>query len=216
MQIHLANRRYSSWSLRGWLAARHCGLPVEEVWVDIYSDDWERLKRSVEPYATSLKAPVLVDGGATVWNSMAIIQWLDEKSGGGRFWPQKGAARAFALSIATEMQASFMALRKHCPMNCMRHYPGWALEAEALPDVARIAALWERGIESFSGPWLAGAEWGGADIMFAPIVSRFTTYDVKLPPVAEAYRQRAIAHPLVAEWVASAQTETVIKPAYEY
>lgn len=216
MKLHSTNRRYSSWSLRGWLAAKQSGLPFEEVVVDIYADDWAEVRaRGVYGVAAG-KVPVLEDGGSVIWNAIAIIDWLDRKSGGTKFWPAEGAARAFAWSAAVEMQAGFMALRQACPMNCMRHYPGWVLAPEAEADVARVQALWESGLAQFGGPWLAGPDWGAVDILFAPVVSRLTTYDVKLSPAAEDYRKRAMAHPLVAEWVAAAADETVIKAAYEY
>lgn len=216
MKLHITSRRYSSWSLRGWLAAKQSGLPFEEVMVDIYADNWPEVRQSGVYGVAAGKVPVLEDGDSTVWNALAIIEWLDGKSGRSRFWPAEGPARAYALSAATEMQAGFMALRQACPMNCMRHYPGWALAPEAEADVARLQRLWESGLAQFGGPWLAGETWGAVDILFAPVVSRLTTYDVKLSPVAEAYRARAIQHPLVAEWVKAAAGETVIKAAYEF
>ena len=216
MKLHITNRRYSSWSLRGWLAAKQSGLPFEEVFVDIYADDWAEVRKSGVYGMAAGKVPVLEDGGSVVWNAIAIVDWLDRKSGGTRFWPADDKARAFALSAAVEMQAGFLALRQACPMNCMRHYPGWALAPEAQDDVARVQALWESGLSRFGGPWLGGAEWGAVDILFAPVVSRLTTYDVKLSPLADAYRERAMAHPLVAQWVRDAADETTIKAAYEF
>lgn len=216
MKLILTNRRYSSWSLRGWLAARQAGLPFEEEMVDIYAPDWaERRGGGVFAQANG-KVPILIDGEAVIWNSLAIIDWLDRKSGGTRFWPAEARARAFATSAAAEMQAGFLSLRQHCPMNCMRHYPGWTVAAEAGPDIARVDRLWTTGLQRFGGPWLGGADWGAADILFAPIASRLTTYDVALSPDADGYRRRAMAHPLVAEWVAAAAAETVLKPDYEY
>lgn len=216
LKLHITHRRYSSWSLRGWLAAKQSGLPFDEVLVDIYAGDWARVSRSGVYGMAAGKVPVLEDGDSLVWNAIAIVQWLDAKSGGVRFWPRDERARAFALSAAVEMQAGFLALRQACPMNCMRHYPGWRLAPEAQADVARVQALFEEGLARFGGPWLAGADWGAVDILFAPVVSRLTTYDVALSPAARAYCQRAMAHPLVAQWVADAAQETVIKAAYEY
>lgn len=220
LTLHIANRRYSSWSLRGWLAARQSGLPFDEVMVDIYAPEWQTLKAQGLYAQANGKVPVLTDTAqqptAVIWNAIGIIDWLDRLSGGTRFWPMNGNARAFALSAAVEMQAGFMALRQACPMNVMRHYPGWALAPEAAPDVARVQQLWETGLDRFGGPWLAGDQWGAADILYAPVASRLTTYDVTLSPAADAYRQRAMAHPLVAEWVAAAALETRLQPAYEF
>jgi glutathione S-transferase len=220
LKLVITNRRYSSWSLRGWLAAKQSGLPFEEQMVDIYAPEWAAMKTTGIYAQANGKVPILLDPDiqptAVIWNAIGIIDWLDRKSGGTRFWPKDGNARAFALSAAVEMQASFLALRQHCPMNCRRHYPGWALAPEAAPDVARVDQLWQTGLDRFGGPWLAGDQWGAADILYAPVVSRLTTYDVKLSPGAHAYRQRAIAHPLVAEWIEAAAAETVLQPAYEF
>jgi glutathione S-transferase len=217
LKLIITNRRYSSWSLRGWLAARHSGLPFIEEMVDIYAPEWQA-QRSQGVFARANgKVPILVDdepGGSTmvgepavIWNALGIIDWLDRKSGQTLFWPRDGWARAWAVSAAVEMQAGFLALR---------HYPGWALAPEAEGDVTRVDTLWQEGLKRFGGPWLAGANWGAADILYAPVASRLTTYDVRLSPEADAYRTRAMAHPLVAEWVAAAADESVLKPAYEF
>lgn len=216
LKLHIANRRYSSWSLRGWLAAKQSGLSFEEVMVDIYAPGWADQKAHGIYAAANGKVPILEDGPATIWNAIGIIDWLDRLSGGSRFWPMDGNARAFALSAAVEMQAGFLALRQHCPMNVMRHYPGWLLAPEAQADVARVQQLWETGLARFGGPWLAGEKWGAADILFAPVASRLTTYDVALGPVAKAYCERAMAHPFVLEWVEAAARETTLQPNYEY
>ena len=226
LKLVITSRRYSSWSLRGWLAARHSGLPFETVMVDIYADDWAQRRQQPDVAVANGKVPVLWDSGdrasfdpaadAAIWNAIGIIDWLDRASGGTRFWPMDGNARAFGISIAVEMQAGLMALRQHCPMNMVRHYPGWALHADAEKDVERVRSLWTHGLERFGGPWLTGENWGAADILYAPVASRLTTYDVALGGAAEAYRQRAMAHPLVVEWAAAAAQETILQPAYEY
>ncbi|MBS3961436.1 MAG: glutathione S-transferase [Sandarakinorhabdus sp.] len=226
LKLVITSRRYSSWSLRGWLAAKQSGLAFEEVMVDIYADDWALRKQQPDVAVANGKVPVLWDSGsrttfdpaadAAIWNAVAIVDWLDRASGGTRFWPTNDNARAFGISIAVEMQAGFLALRQHCPMNMMRHYPGWTLNPEAAKDIARVDALWNEGLKRFGGPWLAGEKWGAADILYAPVASRFTTYDVDLSPAAEDYRQRAMAHPLVMQWIAAAAQETILQPAYEY
>ncbi|TPE62639.1 glutathione S-transferase [Sandaracinobacter neustonicus] len=216
MKLIITNRRYSSWSLRGWLAAKQSGLPFDEEYVDIYAPDWAGLRATGAFAEANGKVPILIDGDSVIWNALGIIDWLDRKSGGTRFWPQTGRPRAFAVSAAVEMQAGFNALRQHCPMNCMRHYPGWAIDTQALPDIARVDQLWSIGLSRFGGPWLAGEQWSGADILFAPVASRLTTYDAPLSPEADAYRQRVMAHPHVAEWVAEAAKETVLREAYEH
>lgn len=216
MRMLLGNRRYSSWSLRGWLAARQSGLPIEEVWLDIYAEDWAERRAQPDLAVAGGKVPVLHDGPSAIWNAIGIIDWLDRKSGGTRFWPADGIARAWGISIAVEMQAGFQALRQHLPMNCMRHYPGWQVHEAAKPDIARVDHLWSDSIARFGGPWLLGEAWGAADILYAPVASRLTTYDIALSPPAEAYRQRAMAHPLMQEWITGAAAETMLQPAYEF
>jgi glutathione S-transferase len=220
LTLILTNRRYSSWSLRGWLAAKRSGLPFAEEMVDIYAPGWAAMRAGGVYAEANGKVPILVDSSseppAVIWNAIGIVDWLDRKSGGTRFWPSDGNARAFALSAAVEMQAGFLALRQHCPMNVGRHYPGWRVAPEAAADVTRVQALWETGLDRFGGPWLAGDGWGAADILYAPVASRLTTYDVKLSLAADGYRQRAMAQPLVAEWVAAAAAETTLQPAYEF
>lgn len=216
MKLIITNRRYSSWSMRGWLAAEHSGLTYEEEMVDIYAADWPE-RRLTEPFANAAgKVPILLDGDAIIWNAIGIVDWLDRKSGGTRFWPADGRARAFAVSAAVEMQSGFAALRQHCSMNVMRHYPGWQVHEAAKPDIARIDTIWRDGLARFGGPWLAGPDWGAVDILYAPVASRFTTYGLALSSDAEAYRARAMDHPLAKRWIADAARETVIQPTYEY
>jgi glutathione S-transferase len=214
LRLVIGNRAYSSWSLRGWLAVRHSGLPFEELFLPLYGADWEETKARPELAPSGGKVPILWDGAVAAWNALGIIDLLDRKVGG--YWPADPAARAFAVSVAAEMQASFQALRGFCPMNTRRHYPGFRLSADAAADVRRVEALWEEGLSRFGGPWLAGADWGAADMMYAPVASRFTTYDVALSPAAEAYRGRMMAQDHVAEWVAAAETEGHLLPRYEF
>lgn len=216
IRLLVANPRYSSWSLRGWLAVKQSGLPHATEWVNLYADDWQQRRAQPDIAVADGKVPVLHDGDVVAWNALGIIGWLDAQSGGTRFWPADPAARAFAQSVAAEMQGGFQALRQNCPTNFVRVYPGRPAPAAISADVARIDRLWSTAIDRFGGPWLGGAGWGGADIMFAPVASRFTTYDIALSPAAEAYRQRAMGHPLVAEWLALAQADPVLNPAYEF
>ena len=216
LKIVIGNRAYSSWSLRGWLAAKQSGLAFEEVFFPLYEADWEERRADPLLAPSGGKVPILWDGQAAAWNALAIIDHLDRISGGARFWPQDPAARAFAVSVAAEMQSSFQSLRGFCPMNTRRHYPGYALSKEAEADTRRVEALWEAGLARFGGPWIAGAHYGAADIMFTPVASRFTTYDVALSAPAEALRQRLMAHPFMGEWLAGAATEGHVLTRYEF
>lgn len=212
----VANPRYSSWSLRGWLAAKLSGLPFTARWVNLYAENWQERRAEADIAVADGKVPVLHAGDAVVWNALGIIGWLDAQSGGTRFWPDDPAARAFALSVAAEMQGGFVALRQNCPTNFPARYPGRAMPDAIRADVQRIDQLWTTGIQRFGGPWLAGDQWGAADILYAPVASRFTTYDIPLSPDAEAYRERAMAHPLLVEWLALAEADPVRNPAYEF
>lgn len=207
LHLVLGNRTYSSWSLRGWLAAKLSGLPFTEAVVPLYDADWDRRRLGDDLKPSGGKVPILWDGDVASWHSLGIVDHLDRLSGGARFWPADPAARAWAVSVAAEMQAGFGALRQHATMNVRRRYPGWTLQADARADADRVDALWRDGLARFGGPWLAGADYGAVDLMFAPVATRFTTYDVTLSPAAEAYRAAAMAHPWMAEWIAAAHAE---------
>jgi glutathione S-transferase len=215
LNLIIGNKAYSSWSLRGWLAARQSGLPFTQTLVPMFDADWDTRRSAADLAPSAGKVPILWDGDACAWNSLGIIDHLDRASGGTRFWPADAAARTWAASVAAEMQSGFGALRQHLTMNVRRHYPGFAVHADALPDIARVAALWADGLARFGGPWLAGSDFGAADIMFAPVATRFTTYDVALPPAAAAYRARLMAHAWMAEWIADAHAEPWVLARYE-
>lgn len=215
LKLIIGNRTYSSWSLRGWLACRQTGLPFEEELIPLYEEAWNRRLKDPDLQASGGKVPVLIDGKVAAWNALGIIDHLERISGGGRFWPDDPARRAFLYSIAAEMQAGFLALRRHCPMNVRRHYPDFALTPEVEADVARIDHLWSQALHRFGGPWLGGADYGGADILYSAVASRFTTYDVRLSAPAEAYRERAMSHPWMVEWIAAAGDESWVMPGNE-
>lgn len=215
LKIVIGNKRYSSWSLRGWLAVRQSGLPYEERVLPMWTAEYDAAK--AEGLLPSGKVPTLWDGDIVVWDSLAIVEHLAERAGRDRFWPADPAARAFARSIAAEMHSGFAPLRQQCGMNLGRRYPGFELNPEALADIARITNLWAEARERFGagGDYLFGA-FGAADIMFAPVVTRFVTYDVALPDVARAYVDAVVAHPFMRDWQAGADAETIVIDKYEY
>ncbi|BBE33851.1 glutathione S-transferase family protein [Sphingosinicella microcystinivorans] len=208
MKLVIGNRRYSSWSLRGWLAAKLADIPFEEVMIPLDTPEFTAAKAdaSLMPSGT---VPVLWDGNVAVWESLAIIDWLADRVGRDVFWPKDNAARALARSIAAEMHAGFANLRRHCPMNTGRTYPSFPLTQEVERDIGRIDALWREALHGFGGeggPFLFGA-FGAADIMYAPVVTRFRTYDVLLSDTSAAYVNAVLAHPLMQDWYAGADAE---------
>lgn len=217
MKLIIGNKAYSSWSLRGWLAVKHSGQAFEEVVVPLYDDGWERRRTEPDLAPSNGKVPILWDGDIAVWESLAIIDYLDEKTGGERgFWPDDMATRALARSMAAEMHAGFVPLRQNHSMNLRKQYAPQPLLPEVEADVARITALWSDARARFGagGDFLFGA-WSAADIMYAPVVTRLLTYRIPLPADAAAYCDAVVAHRHMAEWHAAAQGEPWVIEKFE-
>lgn len=216
MKLIIGNKAYSSWSLRGWLAAKQSGLPFEEEVVPLYDATWDE-RRNAEAFAPSAgKVPILWDGDIAVWDSLAILEYLDEKSGGTNFWPADPAARAMARSMAAEMHSSFAALRRNHSMNIRQIYPPQPVDAAVMADIQRIMALWAQARERFggAGDYLFG-DFGAADIMFAPVVTRLVTYSLPVSRFAEPYMHAVTSHPFMQEWIAAAQAEEWVIEKFE-
>ena len=216
MKIIVGNKAYSSWSLRGWLALKLSGLPFEEEVVSLYDEDWAARRQQPDIAPSAGKVPILWDGDIAVWESLAIVDYLADKVGQDRFWPTDGAARGFARSIATEMHAGFVDLRRECPTVFRKRYPTRAISAEAQANVERILHLWSEALTRFGsdGGFLFGA-FSAADIMYAPVTTRITTYALPIPDFARAYCERVQAHPFVVEWMDAAHRETWVIPQFE-
>jgi glutathione S-transferase len=216
MKLFIGNKAYSSWSLRGWLAAKQSGLPFEEAVVPLYDENWEKRREGDEFAPSSGKVPILWDGEIVVWDSLAIVEYLNEKSGGDRFWPQDEGARAMARSMAAEMHSSFSALRREHSMNIRQIYPAVTPLPDVAKDIERIMQLWAEARARFggAGDFLFG-EFGAADIMFAPVVTRFITYQLPVARFAEGYMQAIIAHPFMQEWIGGAQAEDWVIQKFE-
>ena len=215
MKIVIGNKAYSSWSLRGWLAVKQSGLPFEEKLVPMWTDEWDRALKE-ELAESAGKVPTLWDGGTVVWDSLAIVDYLDDKTGNTRFWPKDEAARGLARSIAAEMHSSFSALRSEHGMNTRRTYPVREPSDAVKTDIARIMALWAMAREKSvaGGPFLFG-EFGAADIMFAPVCTRFRTYTLPIESFAVDYVNAVYDHPFIKEWLAGAEAEPWIIDKYE-
>lgn len=215
LKLIIGNKAYSSWSLRGWLAVKQSGLPFEEVVVPLYDEAWNDRKRQPDLAPGAGKVPTLWDGDLPVWDSLAILLHLDAKTGGTRFWPTDPAAHALALAMVAEMHSGFQPLRREHPMNVRKSYPT-VPSADVLADLDRIAELWARARTLASGdaPYLFGA-FGAADIAFAPVASRVTTYHLPVPPAARAYVDAVMAHPWMVEWIEAGAAEGWVLPQYE-
>jgi glutathione S-transferase len=216
MKLIIGNKSYSSWSLRGWLACKQSGLPFTEQVVPLYDGAWIERRASDDLAPSSGKVPILWDGDTVVWDSLAILEHLNELTGNTLFWPGDPAARGMARSIGAEMHASYTALRNECGMNVRRVFDTPALSAEAKADVARIQRLWAQARARFGGDgdFLFG-EFGAADIMFAPVVTRFVTYSIPVSRFAERYIDAVTAHPFMQDWLAAAHDEDWVIDKFE-
>jgi len=201
-QLYIANKNYSSWSLRPWVLMREQGLGFEEQRLTFGdAPAWQRY-RQLNP---SGKVPCLVDGPLRVWDSLAIVEYLAERHDG--VWPAAAPARAWARSAAAEMHSGFGVLREQCSMNCgvrvQLHQRGAGLEA----DLARLRALWREGLERFGGPYISGASFSAADAFYAPVAFRLQTYGLTLGEPADGYARRLRELPAMQAWYAEALRE---------
>lgn len=202
MQLYIANKNYSSWSLRPWLLLSELGIPFEERLVPFgEGSSWGEFRR----FSPTGLVPCLVDGELTVWDSLAITEYLAETCPA--VWPVAREARAWARSAAAEMHSGFIALRSRCPMNCGLHIAVSTPDAALHKDLARLEELWQEGLTRFGGPFLAGERFSAVDAFYAPVVFRVTNYRLPLTPHAQAYTERMLALPGMQQWLAAALKE---------
>lgn len=216
LKLFIGNKTYSSWSLRGWLAVRQSGLPHEEVVVPLYNEEWDKRREGDEFAPSSGKVPILWDGDIVVWDSLAIIEYLNERSGSGKFWPADEGARAMARSMAAEMHSGFAALRRKHSMNVRQIHPPKAPDEDVKADIERIMELWAQARARYGGEgsFLFG-DFGAADIMYAPVVTRLITYSLPVAQFAIPYMQAVITHPFMQDWIAAAQEEDWVIEKFE-
>jgi len=216
LKLFIGNKAYSSWSLRGWLAVRQSGLIFEEIVVPLYDDAWDKTREGDEFAPSSGKVPILWDGDIVVWDSLAIIDFLADRVGREKFWPEDEGARAMARSMAAEMHSSFANLRRTRSMNVRKQFPPQELEPAVASDVLRIFSLWAEARARYGGggDFLFG-DFGAADIMFAPVVTRFITYSIPVPRFAGSYMEAIIAHPFMMDWLSDAQDEPWVIEKFE-
>ena len=207
MALHLTigNKNYSSWSFRPWIALKVAAIPFEETVIPIY---YPGSKEKFLARSPAGKVPILEDGAVTIWESLAILEYIAEEFPDAALWPRDSAARAHARAIASEMHAGFVPLRRQCPMNMRRPVKKLDLSAETAANVARIDAMWSDCRARFGGdgPFLFD-HFSAADAMYAPVVSRFHTYGVEVGAVSATYKQAMMALPAWQEWYAAALQE---------
>lgn len=217
MKLIIGNKNYSSWSLRGWLAAKQSGLSFEELTVNISGDEWEAAKRAMgEIQPSSGKVPILWDDEVVIWDSLAILEYLADKVGRERFWPKDDAARGMARSVVAEMHSSYLALRRECPMNIRMRHEGVSISDEARADIVRVLQLWAEARARFGrgGPFLFGT-FGAADVFYAPVVTRFVSYGIGVPGFAQAYMEAMWEHEWLQQWIGAAEDEQWVIEQYD-
>ena len=201
--LSISSRNYSSWSLRGWLLVRFAGLDVDAR--VIVPDDQSRQELLL--LSPSILVPCLTHEGVKVWDTLAIGEYLNEAFPKAGLLPEQRAARAHCRAIAGEMHAGFSSLRSALPMNLRAHFPRYKIWTRAQGDIERITQIWRECLDTYGGPYLFGARRCLADAMYAPVCTRFATYDVKLDPAAAAYRDLMLRFPAMLEWTMAAKSE---------
>ena len=201
--VRITSKNYSSWSMRGWLLAKFAGLPFQE---DIVSPDDPEARAEILLLSSSILVPSLKHGNIFVWDTLAIAEYLNEIRPAAKLLPADQAARAHCRAICGEMHSGFSALRSALPMNLKAHFPNFKVWSRAQADIQRITTIWKECLATYGGPYLFG-ERTMADAMYAPVITRFITYDVALEPICAAYSKRIMAMPEMKEWIAAAQEE---------
>ncbi len=213
LHLVIANKLYSSWSLRPWLAMRAFGIAFDETVIPLKQTDSAARISKISP---SGKLPLLIDGDVRIWESLAIIEYLAEKFPDKAIWPSNAGARAHSRSIANEMHGGFQSLRQSCPMNLAKRFATPVMSDYLAGNVARVEEIWRttRAAHGRGGPFLYGA-FCAADAMFAPVVSRLETYQIQVSPDTRAYMSDVLNHPAFLGWKADALKEPWTIPDYE-
>ncbi len=201
--LTLSSKNYSSWSLRGWLLARMSGIGFEEV---MTPPDDPNARAEILLLSPSILVPCLTHDAVRIWDTLAIAEYLNEVRPDAGLMPSERAARARCRSICGEMHSGFTAMRSALPMNLKARFPGFRIWSRAQADIDRIADIWRECLATYGGPFLFGKP-GMADAMYAPVVTRFLTYDVKLDETCAAYGERIMALPDMVEWISAARAE---------
>lgn len=220
LTLYIGNKNYSSWSMRPWVLMRQAGIPFEEVQLrfDSFAPD-SNFKQRLQAVSAAGKVPVLVEEGLSIWDSLAIAEYLAEKFPEKHLWPQQGPQRARARSMVAEMHSGFTTLRSLCPMNIEARLPEvgarlWADNPGLREDVQRLEMLWTPLLTQGKGPMLF-EQFSIVDAFFAPVCMRLITYALPIPPLVQSYVQRVRNLPAVQEWVQAALAEHDFRPFEE-
>jgi glutathione S-transferase len=203
--LTISSRNYSSWSLRGWLLTKFSGLPFDEAVVPI---DAPGVRAEILLLSPSILVPCLQHDGIKIWDTLAIAEYLNEVCPQAGLLPADRAARAHCRAICGEMHSGFSALRGALPMNLKGHFPGFKVWSRAQADIERVFEIWRDCLARYGGPFLFGERKCEADAMYAPVVTRFVTYDVPLAGDVQQFCARILELPEMKAWIAAAQEET--------
>ena len=212
LTLVIGNKNISSWSMRPWVAAVAAGIPFTEVRILLDQAD---TCADIARYSAAGRVPVLLAGEMTIWDSLAICEYLAEQFPEKHLWPQDVAARALARSVVAEMHSGFADLRGAMSMNVQARLPGRGRTPGAQADIGRICEIFEECLARFGHHRFLFGDISLADAFFAPVVTRFQTYGVALAPALQAYCERVLAHPAVARWVEEALAETAATPGHD-
>ncbi|MFT4727530.1 MAG: glutathione S-transferase [Granulosicoccus sp.] len=206
MKLVIGNKNYSSWSLRPWILMHHARLSFDEINIPLFTDEGVAL---IDEWCPAKRVPVLHDGPLVLWDSLAICEYIADKVTDRSLWPERTDDRARARAMSAEMHSGFTALREAMPMNCRRSVLGFIPTLEVQIDINRIVHLFEDALQQSDGPWLFG-NYTVADAMYAPVVSRFKTYQIKLPALSKRYVERTLNDAPMQDWYAAALAEEAV------
>ena len=202
--LTISSKNYSSWSMRGWLMTKLAGIPFEEV---ITAPGDASARAEILLLSPSILVPCLTYEDFRIWDTLAIGEFLNEIAPKKGLLPRDRLQRAHCRAICGEMHSGFTSLRSALPMNLKGQFSNFKIWSKAQADIARITEIWGECLSAYGGPWLFGEHLTMADAMYAPVVTRLRTYDVRVDPVSEAYCDRILAWPALQEWMAAAQLE---------
>jgi glutathione S-transferase len=202
--LTISSKNYSSWSLRGWLLTRFSGLDFEET---ITAPDDPSARAEILLLSPTILVPCLRHEGATVWDTLAIAEYLNEICPDAGLLPADRVQRAHCRSISGEIHSGFTTLRASLPVNLKGHFPNFKIWSRAQADIDRVCTIWRDCLQNSGGPFLFGEQRTMADAMYAPVVTRFATYDVKLEPRLKQYADVIMAMPEMQEWIEAAKAE---------